>query len=69
MISLTAQERKVVLFLLAILFIGITLNYFSKINSKVEDFIEVSNRIHKIDINQAGVEELAQIKGISIRIG
>lgn len=68
MFNLTLQERRVVLFLSTIVLLGLGINFACKINSRIDRFTKVDDCIIKIDINQAGYQDLLEIKGISSRL-
>ncbi len=68
MYNLTRQERRVILFLTGLVITGLGANFFTKINSRPEDFIEIEERGAKLGINSAGYEELVSLKGISPKL-
>ena len=68
MIKFTKDEKTVILFLLAVLSIGIGVHYYKKANPsscQIIDFYEKKiTSFKKININKANREELVKIKNI-----
>ena len=58
MFDLTSEERKVFLFLAIIALAGIGINFTLKINSSCANILKADERIAKVDINQASLEDL-----------
>ena len=68
MIRFTKEEKTIILFILAILFIGTAVLYYKKQNPYPTENIKFNakNKVHleKVNINKAGMLELIKIKGI-----
>ena len=64
MLSLTREERKVVLFFCILSLAGLGLKFARKINPVHDSFIHPEECRLKININQAQYRELLKIKGI-----
>ncbi|MDD4954107.1 MAG: helix-hairpin-helix domain-containing protein [Candidatus Omnitrophica bacterium] len=58
MFSLTPDERKVILFILAASLAGLGIDFSIKINSRLRTFVVAETNIAKININQASLEDL-----------
>jgi len=58
MFDLTVEERKVVLFLVFAALAGLGVNYLVKINKRLQPHLEADLRIAKLNLNQAGLEEI-----------
>ena len=65
MFDFTRQERQVILFLICLVLLGLGINFAVKINSRAEKFVKLNEDIIRIDINQAGYEDLVYVEGIS----
>ena len=68
MLNLTREECRVILFLLSAALTGLGVNFALKVNSRIERFVKVDNNLAKIDLNQAKMEELLGLKGISPKL-
>ena len=68
MFAFTAQERRLILFLFGVGLVGIGVNFATKINSRITQFIQVDNRITKININKAGPEDMFGASGITPKL-
>ncbi len=68
MFNLTFQERKVVLFLIIIFFVGITLNFLTKKYSHIEFLGFFNSDIGKVNLNKATKEILLGIPGIGEKL-
>ncbi|UCD54757.1 MAG: helix-hairpin-helix domain-containing protein [Candidatus Omnitrophota bacterium] len=68
MIRFTKEERIILLFLLAALFVGTAVTYHKKLNPGYLQSIEFDEKkiqeFKKININKAGSKELLKIRGI-----
>ncbi|MDD5561498.1 MAG: helix-hairpin-helix domain-containing protein [Candidatus Omnitrophica bacterium] len=62
MFNLTPEEKKVILFLLAISFCGITLNSLAKLNCRVKKIFCPQEHLSRIDLNKISLEELIRAK-------
>ncbi len=58
----TQEEKRVILFLSAVAFCGITLNALCKLNSRVERLFVARRQLTGIDLNKVSLEELARTK-------
>lgn len=68
MFNLTAEERKVILFLITIGFIGIGINFLIKINSSVKILSCYGQDIGKVDLNSADKDLLNSVPGIGTKL-
>ncbi len=68
MLNLTPQERRVILFLTSMALLGLGINFALKVNSRITKFIRVDNRIIKIDINKANLQDLLSTQRISPKL-
>ncbi len=68
MFNLTAEERKVILFLITIGFIGIGINFLIKINSSVKILSCYGQDIGKVDLNSADRDLLISVPGIGTKL-
>lgn len=68
MFNLTNEERKVILFLITIGFIGIGINFLIKINSPVKILSCYGQDIGKVDLNSAGKDLLNSVPGIGTKL-
>lgn len=72
MFGLNLQERRVILFLIFLLIIGLGLSYFKKTNSPLgfplmAIYTEIEN-LNKVDLNTADKETLIRLPGIGERL-
>lgn len=68
MLSLTPDERKVILFLTTVALIGLGINFTIKINSPIKKFITVEANIAKLNINQVNLEDLLQSQCVTTKL-
>jgi len=68
MFAFTAQERRLILFLISVGLVGIGVNFSMKANSRVRQFIQVDNCITKININKAAQEDMLSVAGITPKL-
>jgi len=68
MFNLTIQERRLILFLVGVGLAGIGINFAVKVNSRVKKFIQVEDRITRININKAGLEDMLSVSGITPKL-
>lgn len=68
MFNLTFQERKVILFLLIIFFVGLSLNFLAKRYSHIKFIGFVNSDIGKVNLNRAEKEVLLDIPGIGEKL-
>lgn len=69
MLNLDKREKKIILALLVILFLGLGFSVYNKSHSRVDVRIgrfnlEQEDLHHKVNINMAGLNELASLKGV-----
>lgn len=68
MFNLTKQERSVLLFIGSVVFTGISINYLSKSNPRLKDYIAdipaPRSAPQKINLNHATFEELTGLPGV-----
>lgn len=71
MLQLTSQERKVIIFVLCLLILGIGLNFFGKTakSSPRLDYERLEEQLFKkLDINKATLSELVTIPGVGEKL-
>jgi len=68
MFNLTAEERKVVIFLVSCALIGSGINFLLKINAQAREAAAFVATLDKIDLNQADKETLMSVSGIGERL-
>ena len=68
MLSLTRQERQVVLFFVSVALVGIGLDFLAKRYSKAQVAINNYQDIGKIDLNSADKELLISVSGIGEKL-
>ena len=68
MFSLTQQERRVILFLVAVALAGAGINFLAKRYSPVKTFVFMHQNMGKVDLNAADKEALIDIPGIGEKI-
>jgi competence ComEA-like helix-hairpin-helix protein len=72
MFGLTLEERRVLVFLLFLVVIGLGVDYLRKTSSSlkicVEDFINIGEEENKFDLNQIDKETLIRLPGIGEKI-
>ena len=68
MLNLTQEERKVILFLITAALVGLGINFFIKINSRIKTIAIADINIAKLDINKAGLNDLLQCNCISSKL-
>lgn len=62
MLNFTQQEKKVILFLLAVAFCGIALNNLAKLNCRVKKLFCPEVRLTRLDLNKISLAELLQTR-------
>ncbi len=68
MFSLTQEERRVILFFISTALLGVGIDFAIKVNSRVTKFVQVDNRITRININKAGLEDMMSTPGITLKL-
>lgn len=68
MFDLTRQERQVTLFLITVALVGLGVNFALKVNSGAAKFIKIDEDALKVNLNQAGYEDLRGVKGITPKL-
>lgn len=68
MLSLTKEERKVILFLIIISLMGIGVNFLGKKYSSVKALACPGGNIFKVDLNKADKEALMGVPGIGEKL-
>ena len=68
MFNLTLQERRVILFLISVILLGLGINFAVKFNSPLVKLIQVDNHITKININKANLEDLLGTPGVTPKL-
>ncbi|MDD5432435.1 MAG: helix-hairpin-helix domain-containing protein [Candidatus Omnitrophica bacterium] len=58
MFNFTNEERKVVVFLIAVSFLGIGINFLYKIHPASAKILNVNEKICKLDLNKASLNDL-----------
>jgi competence ComEA-like helix-hairpin-helix protein len=67
-LNLSQEERKVILFLLAVALLGLGINFALKVNSQVVSVFQVDNHITKINLNQANLKDFVNLPGITPKL-
>ena len=62
MLNFTSEEKKVILFLLAVAFCGICLSSLAKLNYRVKKMFCPQESLTKLDLNKISLEELLKTK-------
>lgn len=68
MLNLTVEEKKVILFLIIIGFIGVGTNFLIKLNAFDKPLSTYSEDIGKVDLNSANNNLLISIPGIGVKL-
>jgi competence ComEA-like helix-hairpin-helix protein len=68
MFNLTDDEKRVILFLIGTVLVGIGINFFIKLNSPVEMISCFGQDIGKIDLNSSDKNLLTSIPGIGMKL-
>jgi len=68
MLNLTVEERKTIIFLGLILFIGLGLKFLTVKFQKVCIFVSSSQDVFRIDLNTADKQTLMEVPGIGEKI-
>jgi competence ComEA-like helix-hairpin-helix protein len=68
MLGLTAQERRVILFLITMALVGLGIEFLVKINSPLKVIVNAYQGLGKINLNSAGKEELKSLGGIGEKL-
>jgi len=72
MFGLTLQERRVLIFLIFLVVMGLGIDYLRKTDSSLkihlEDFINIGEEENKFDLNQIDKETLIRLPGIGEKI-
>ena len=68
MLNLTAQERKVILFLLGVSLLGAGIDFLLKKNSRIKETFSLSRQIYKIDLNSADKDTLMSVSGVGEKL-
>jgi len=68
MLSLTTQERRVVLFLVMVALAGSGIKFFMKLKPSVEKALKADYRLAKLDLNKAALEDLIETNLISPKL-
>ncbi|MDD4980228.1 MAG: helix-hairpin-helix domain-containing protein [Candidatus Omnitrophica bacterium] len=68
MFNLTTQERRVILFLLAVALLGLGINFTLKVNSRIASVVRIDERITRVNLNQANPQDLLNLPGITPKL-
>jgi len=68
MLSLTKEERKVILFLIIVALVGIGVNFLGKKYSSIQALVFPGENIFKVDLNKADKETLISVPGIGEKL-
>ena len=68
MFNFTPEEKKVVLFLLAVAFCGIALNNLVKLNSPIKKLLCSETHLIRLDLNRISLEELLKTRSLPVKI-
>jgi competence ComEA-like helix-hairpin-helix protein len=64
MFAFTFQERKALLFLAALILVGLGVDFFTKRYAPLRELVCLEQNIGKVELNQADEEELVSLPGI-----
>ena len=64
----TQEERKVILFLLAVALLGLGINFAIKANSRIVRVLQTDEHISKINLNRVNAEDLMDFPGITSKL-
>ncbi len=68
MLNLTQEERRVVVFLLTVVLVGLGINFCLKLNLKVRQTVYVDDSLVKINLNQVTLPQLLRVRCIPKKI-
>lgn len=68
MLNFTAEEKKVVLFVLGLVFCGIILNNLVKLNRRVERLVTPQVQLSRINLNKVSLDELTGLRCIPLKL-
>ena len=68
MFDFTAQERRVILFFLSMMIVGIAVSYLKKSHARAEILTDLYQNIGKINLNTADKASLVSIPGIAEKL-
>ncbi|MBI4708301.1 MAG: helix-hairpin-helix domain-containing protein [Candidatus Omnitrophica bacterium] len=68
MLNLTQEERRVVVFLLTVVLVGMGINFCLKLNHKVRRVLCVDESLARINLNQVTLPQLLRIRCIPKKI-
>lgn len=68
MFALTRQEKQVILFLGTVALAGVLINFLAKASDKVRLAVGIEERLIKIDLNRASIDELVATRQVSEKL-
>jgi len=68
MFGLTAEERKVILFLVGILLLGISINFLAKRYASIRPVFSAPRNLAKVELNSADKDLLIGVPGIGEKL-
>lgn len=68
MLNLTSEERKVLVFLLAVVLVGVGVSYAGKVFAPVERIARLDSDFGKVDLNSADKDTLKSVPGIGEKL-
>jgi competence ComEA-like helix-hairpin-helix protein len=68
MFDFTPEERKVILFFLALALGGLILSSLIKVNSRIAGVVYPQAGLAKLDLNKAGLAELISTRRVSLKL-
>lgn len=68
MFNFTAEEKKVVLFILGLVFCGLILSNLIKINRRIEKIISPQIQLARINLNRVSLDELIGLRCIPLKL-
>lgn len=68
MVNFTKEESRVILFVLGLAFCGLVLNNLVKASCHIKKLVYPQVRLAKINLNQASLQELIELKCISAKL-
>ena len=69
MFNLTQEERKVVLFLLAMIFIGFGISFAAKRSENLKKLLTTDTDIGKLNLNEVSREDLLHLRLLNPKLG
>jgi competence ComEA-like helix-hairpin-helix protein len=68
MLNFTPEERKVILFILGLVFCGLVLNNLVKANVQLKKIVFPPAQLAKVNLNKVSIAELTELRCISAKL-